>query len=389
MNNVNQYDDYQIIQLTNQIIQDAINKRASDIHFEPYQDNYRIRMRIDGVLQIMHILPTKVAKPITVRIKILAKLNIAEQRLPQDGQLSIGEQNMRISSLPIMHGEKIVLRIMDNKQHCLSIKQIGLTTKQQLDYQTLLARPQGLILVTGPTGSGKTLTLYSGLNHIDSSLRNVCSVEDPIEIPLIGINQTQINLKAGLDFTSVLRALLRQDPDVIMIGEIRDHITAEIAMQASQTGHLVLATLHTNSSAEALIRLNQMGIKSYLIATSLELIIAQRLIRKLCPQCKVIAEKPLFIEENGQSNYYSHFTASSCQNCLGGYYDRIGIYEFLMITPTIRSLLLSQNQFSLNQIQLLMTQQQIVTLRTSALNLVKKGITSFAEVQRVLGDNNY
>lgn len=387
MNNLKQYAEYEVIELTNQIIQDSVMKRASDIHLEPYQNVYRIRIRIDGILQLFNTLPTQLAKQITVRIKIMANLNIAEQRLPQDGLLCLGKLNMRISTLPVIDGEKIVLRIMDSVQHSLLINQIGLTAEQQLDYQTVLDNPQGLILVTGPTGSGKTVTLYSGLNYIDSSQRNVCCVEDPIEIPLEGINQTQINLKAGLDFAPILRALLRQDPDIIMIGEIRDTITAEIAIQASQTGHLVLSTLHTNSSAEALFRLNQMGVKTYLIASSLKLIIAQRLIRKLCPHCKVLAENTLIVEENDQPKHYSHYLAKGCQYCLGGYCGRTGIYEFLLITPAIRSLLLAHNLFTLDQIQQLMQQQQIITLSTSALNLVKQGITSFAEVQRALGEN--
>ena len=389
MNHTTQYAENEVIQITNQIIQDAIAKRASDIHFEPYQALYRIRIRVDGVLQMIRTLSVTLAKQVTVRIKIMANLNIAEQRLPQDGQLAIGNLTMRISTLPILYGEKIVLRIMDNSQHGLSLDQIGLDPQQLIDYKTLLDSPQGLILVTGPTGSGKTITLYSGLNYVDSSQRNVCSVEDPIEIPLLGINQTQVNIKAGLDFTSVLRALLRQDPDIIMIGEIRDQITAEIAIQAAQTGHLVLSTLHTNSTAETLVRLSQMGIKTYLIAACLKLVIAQRLIRKLCPHCKIISTDPLIIEEDGQINQYSQYIAKGCEHCLGGYYERIGIYEFLIITPEIRSLLLASDQFSLNQIQQLIIQQQIITLSISALNLVKNGITSLAEVQRVLGENNY
>lgn len=389
MNHTNQYAENEVIQITNQIIQDAIAKRASDIHFEPYQALYRIRIRVDGVLQMIRTLSVTLAKQVTVRIKIMANLNIAEQRLPQDGQLAIGNLTMRISTLPILYGEKIVLRIMDNSQHGLSLDQIGLDPQQLNDYKTLLDSPQGLILITGPTGSGKTITLYSGLNYVDSSQRNVCSVEDPIEIPLVGINQTQVNIKAGLDFTSVLRALLRQDPDIIMIGEIRDQITAEIAIQAAQTGHLVLSTLHTNSTAETLVRLSQMGIKTYLIAACLKLVIAQRLIRKLCPHCKIIATDPLIIEEDGQTNQYSQYIAKGCEHCLGGYYERIGIYEFLIITPEISSLLLASDQFSLNQIQQLIIQQQIITLSISALNLVKNGITSLAEVQRVLGENNY
>lgn len=378
------YDELALIDLVNQLLNDALMKRASDIHFEPYQEEFRIRMRIDGVLQTITILPTDLAKPLTVRLKIMAKLNIAEQRLPQDGQLQIANQTMRISSVPVLYGEKIVLRIMDNHQLILTIDKLGLSPQAQNDYRQALNNPQGLILVTGPTGSGKTVTLYSGLKEINHESRNICSVEDPIEMPIKNINQTQVNHKAGIHFTNILRSFLRQDPDVIMIGEIRDQETAEIAIQAAQTGHLVLSTLHTNSSAEALIRLNQMGIKNYLIASSLKLIIAQRLVRKLCQHCKIMAEQNIIIEENEQINSYVHFIAKGCSLCLGGYQGRIGLYELLIITAKIQTLL-SNNDFSLNQIQLLIKEHKIKTLQQSGYEVVKQGITSLAEIQRILG----
>ncbi|WP_392560632.1 GspE/PulE family protein [Orbus mooreae] len=380
------YHESDVIEQVNQLLNDGLSQRASDIHFEPYEQQLRIRMRIDGVLKTVERLPITLAKPLIVRLKIMAKLNIAEQRLPQDGLLTIGQQTMRVSSIPILHGEKIVLRVMDNHKLVLSIEQLGLTNQEQNQYRKILNSPQGLILVTGPTGSGKTITLYSGLKEINNDTRNICSVEDPIEMPIDGINQTQINTKAGLGFSSILRSFLRQDPDIMMIGEIRDNETAEIAMQAAQTGHLVLSTLHTNSSAEALIRLNQIGIKNYLIASSLKLIIAQRLVRKLCNHCKMIAD----VKHNAQHYVISpnscHFIAQGCSQCSNGYSGRIGVYEFLLVNQQLQALLLSNSECSLNQIEQIIQQNNIKTLSSSGKELVTQGITSIAEVQRVLGD---
>lgn len=385
MNHNSIYSEHEVVNLTNQLLHDAITKRASDIHFEPYQDEYRVRMRIDGVLQVITKPPISLAKQLTVRLKIMAKLNIAEQRLPQDGQLTINGQTMRISTLPIMYGEKIVLRVMDNHQQALSIEQLGLTPIQLTQYQQTLNYPQGLILVTGPTGSGKTVTLYSGLTEINHEGRNICCVEDPIEIPLKGINQTQVNPKAGLDFAQTLRAFLRQDPDIMMVGEIRDQETATIAVQAALTGHLVLSTLHTNSSPEALVRLNQMGIKNHLIASSLKLIIAQRLVRKLCIHCKLPAEEEMIINESKQQTRHTHYIAKGCSHCLSGYHGRVGLYELLVITPSIQTLLLSEQTISLSQIRQKMAHHSMNTLSQSGLTLIKLGITSLAEIQRVLG----
>lgn len=386
-NNPIKYHEHDIIELVNQLLHEGLNKRASDIHFEPYRDDFRVRMRIDGVLTTITKFPISVAKPLSVRLKIMAKLNIAEQRLPQDGQLNIDEQTMRISTMPILYGEKIVLRVIDNQQSILQIDQLGLTPEAQLHYRQVLNTPQGLILVTGPTGSGKTVTLYSGLKEINNDTRNICSVEDPIEMPIVGVNQTQINPKAGLNFGNTLRSFLRQDPDVIMIGEIRDYETAEIAIQASQTGHLVLSTLHTNSCAEALIRLNQIGIKNYLIASSLKLIIAQRLVRKLCIHCKQKAETSFIIDVKQQPQHYPHFIAQHCHKCIGGYSGRIGLYEILPITPQLQALLLDDS-FNLNTIQHFMQQHNINTLFNSGYELVIQGITSLTEIHRVLGISN-
>lgn len=363
----------QLVEGIDKLLLEALIKRASDIHFEPYQHSYRIRMRIDGVLQDMMSPPLSLAKQIAARLKIMAKLNIAEQRLPQDGQLLIKQYAMRISTLPVLNGEKIVLRVMDNHENQLSITDIGLTEQNLITFQQILHNPQGLILVTGPTGSGKTTTLYSALKVLNQTDRNICSVEDPIEIPLKGINQTAVNLKAGLTFAMILRALLRQDPDVMMIGEIRDKETAEIAIQASQTGHLVLSTLHTNSSLEAISRLNQMEIENYLLASSLKLVIAQRLVRQLCPHCKVVASELIMFEQES----IPHFIPMGCCHCIGGYQGRIGLYEFLVITPAIQQQILTHQIISITE---------MTSLQVAGENLVKQGKTSLAELHRVLGD---
>ena len=361
----------QIVESVDKLLLSALEKRASDIHFEPYQHNYRIRMRIDGVLQNMQMPPLTLAKQISARLKVMANLNIAEYRLPQDGQLVINNYAMRIATLPVINGEKIVLRVMDNHESELTIDDLGLTEQDLITFKQILDYPQGLILVTGPTGSGKTMTLYSALKRLNKTECNICSVEDPIEIPLEGINQTAINLKAGLSFSVILRALLRQDPDV-MIGEIRDHETAEIAIQAAQTGHLVLSTLHTNSSVEAIVRLNQMGIKNYLLSSSLKLVIAQRLVRKLCQHCKVVASELTLIDNQPSP----HFIAMGCEKCVGGYLGRIGLYELLIITPEVQQQILNDQPIS---------PKNRVNLMQAGYLLVQQGITTLAELNRVLG----
>ncbi|PXZ07456.1 type II secretion system protein GspE [Gilliamella apicola] len=361
-----------VVESVDKLLLSALEKRASDIHFEPYQHNYRIRMRIDGVLQNMQMPPLTLAKQISARLKVMANLNIAEYRLPQDGQLLINNYAMRIATLPVINGEKIVLRVMDNHESELTIDDLGLNEQDLITFKQILDYPQGLILVTGPTGSGKTMTLYSALKRLNKTECNICSVEDPIEIPLEGINQTAINLKAGLSFSVILRALLRQDPDVMMIGEIRDHETAEIAIQAAQTGHLVLSTLHTNSSVEAIVRLNQMGIKNYLLSSSLKLVIAQRLVRKLCQYCKVVASELTLIDNQPSP----HFIAMGCEKCVGGYLGRIGLYELLIITPEVQQQILNNQPIS---------SKNRVNLMQAGYQLVQQGITTLAELNRVLG----
>lgn len=325
----NPQDNMNIIERVDAILQEAINKKASDIHFEPYKSEYRIRIRIDGVLNCVQTLSSSIARQMNTRLKILAKLNIAEFNLPQDGQLKFEQHTMRVSTIPVTYGEKVVLRLMDNENKLFGVDELGLSSHALHCYKKSLNAPQGLILVTGPTGSGKTVTLYSGISLINSLDKNISTVEDQIELPIESINQTQINTKMNVHFETMLRALLRQDPDVIMIGEIRDKETAEIAIQAAQTGHLVLSTLHTNSSAETITRLSQMGLKHHFIASSLLLIIAQRLVRKLCPNCRIEQYEQIVI--NNDIVIKKHWKSSfvGCELCSQGYRGRIALYEFL------------------------------------------------------------
>lgn len=379
--------DTPVVQFINQTLRSAIQRRASDVHFEPYQQRFRVRLRIDGVLQAIASPPFSLAARITARLKIMGQLDIAERRLPQDGQLSVQLDNasfsMRISTLPTLHGEKVVLRILQTDRQELPLEQLGMSLEALGWYANALCNPQGMILVTGPTGSGKTVTLYSGLRQLNDAQSNLCSVEDPIEIPVFGINQTQINSKTDLDFARVLRALLRQDPDVIMIGEIRDKETAEIAVKAAQTGHLVLSTLHTNSTCETLTRLTQMGIPGYLLAACLKLVIAQRLVRRLCPHCRYPQVEILHFPTTIWPEPLIPWRAAGCEHCFGGYYGRIGVYELLKITPEIQNALM-QNA-SVIQLADIAQQQGQTTLLQAGLELVAQGITSLEELYRVVG----
>lgn len=380
-------EDDPVVAFINGVLQQALERRASDIHFEPYANRYRVRLRIDGVLQDGATPPSTLAARIAARLKVMAQLNIAERRLPQDGQMALQHESysyaIRVSTLPVADGEKIVLRVMESGKQPLSINQLGMPELLQQQYLKALAAPQGLILVTGPTGSGKTVSLYSGLNHLNHSDSNICSIEDPVEIVLEGINQTQVNLKAGLTFSQALRAFLRQDPDVIMVGEIRDRETAEIAIESAQTGHLVLSTLHTNSTVDTLIRLSQMGIASYLLAASLNLIIAQRLVRCLCPHCKRPAAEPLVLYSADRQEPLVHWQAAGCGRCLGGYFGRTGVYEMLVISSEIRQQLLSGGMLS--GLQQIACQQGMTLLFDAGLALVRQGIISLGELYRVLG----
>jgi len=382
-------DDEQVVKFINQILEIAFQRRASDIHFEPYTNCYRIRFRIDGVLQELIESPSILSTRLAARLKILGQLNIAERRLPQDGQITIQHHQrnyaLRISTLPVVEGEKVVLRIVDAGHQPLDIATLGMSARQQKDYLNALSSPQGLILVTGPTGSGKTVTLYSGLMLLNQCDINICSVEDPVEVPIKGINQVQINPKIGLLFTSVLRAFLRQDPDVIMVGEIRDRETAEIAVEAAQTGHLVLSTLHTNSTIETLLRLEQIGIPDYQVVAGLKLVVAQRLVRCLCPHCKQEDTHPVIIKLPYWQGQIKNWLAKGCEHCLNGYYGRMGVYEMLVITPDIKVAIL--NKSSVMQLQQLFIQQGMEPLFLACIRLVEQGITSLSEIYRVVGNS--
>ncbi|MEY0266817.1 ATPase, T2SS/T4P/T4SS family [Morganella morganii] len=321
------------VSFVNRMIAGAVAKRASDIHIEPAQQGYRIRVRIDGQLHTLNSPPPEISGEIIIRIKIIAGLDIAEKRLPQDGQFEWLENNtryaIRVATLPTIYGEKVVLRLLSTTQN-LALEKSGLTPLQLKTLHTGLNSATGIILLTGPTGSGKTATLYGCLQYLNQNNRNICSVEDPVEIPLRGITQTQINPKIELGFAAILRALLRQDPDVIMVGEIRDKATAEMAVKAAHTGHLVLSTLHTNSAEDTFSRLRQLGIDEYFIKTCIKLIIAQRLVRMLCPHCKTQKqETESVILGSGKTHQFTPWQANGCEHCFSGYYGRTACFAFL------------------------------------------------------------
>jgi len=385
-------DDAPIVKYINHILLDAVNKGVSDIHFEPYEKKYRIRFRIDGILHEVATPPVNLASRFSARLKVMSKLNIAERRQPQDGRIKLGlsaEQqiDLRVSTMPTMWGEKVVMRILDSSAANLDINTLGYTDSQRSKYLKALSKPHGMILITGPTGSGKTVSLYTGLNILNTVERNISTAEDPVEINLTGINQVQINSKVGLTFSSALRTFLRQDPDVVMVGEVRDLETAEIAIKAAQTGHLVLSTLHTNSAAETLTRLLNMGIPAFNIASSVTLIIAQRLVRRLCPYCKkeleYKAEELNLLGFNAsQVKSSTHFyRAVGCEKCNAGYKGRIGIYEVMDVNDRIANIII--NNGNALEIANAAELDGMDTLRKSALHLAAEGITSLQEVIRV------
>ncbi len=349
-----------------QTIADAIAQHASDIHFEPRRTDMRVRFRIDGILHDICHPPKNISAALCSHLKVCAELDIAEKRLPQDGRLLITLANRvrhdcRISSCPTLYGEKIVLRLLQTDNDLLTINQLGMSEIEQQILLHAIQKPQGLIIITGPTGCGKTTTLYAALNFLNSIQRNINTIEDPIEITLDGINQLNVNHKIGFDFKRALKAILRQDPDVIMVGEIRDLETANMAIYAAQTGHLVLTTLHTNSAIETLNRLSQMGISALNLTESLTLIIAQRLVRTRCQSC------------------YSNKT-SSCHLCQQGYHGRCGIFEMLNMTREIKSLL--WQQLPPHQI---IKKCKLTTLKQAGINCVKQGLTTDDEIKRVIG----
>jgi len=384
-------EDAPIVVYINKILLDAIRKGASDLHFEPYEKSYRIRFRVDGILTEMAKPPISLASRMAARLKVMSKLDIAERRVPQDGRIKLALSkkksiDFRVSTLPTMWGEKIVMRILDSSSAMLGIEMLGYEPAQKQIYMDALEQPQGMILVTGPTGSGKTVSLYTGLNILNTEERNISTAEDPVEINLDGINQVQINVRAGLTFPNALRSFLRQDPDIVMVGEIRDLETAEIAIKAAQTGHLVLSTLHTNSAAETLTRLLNMGVPSYNVASSVSIIIAQRLARRLCNHCKDedIVPQPELEKQGFTSEQLSDiqlFKPIGCEHCTGGYKGRVGIYEVIKISDKMSSIIMEGG----NSLDIAQQCQKegYNNLRQSGLEKAYQGVTSLAEINRV------
>jgi len=387
-------DDTPIVRFVNKMLLDAIKGGSSDIHFEPYEKAYRIRFRTDGMLHEVAKPPINLSTRLSARLKVMAELDISERRLPQDGRIKMKLSktrsiDFRVNTLPTLWGEKVVLRILDPAQAKMGIDQLGFGESEKQRFMEALFRPQGMILVTGPTGSGKTVTLYTGLNILNSAERNIATAEDPVEINLEGINQVNVNHKVGLSFASALRAFLRQDPDVVMVGEIRDLDTAEIAVKAAQTGHMVLSTLHTNSAAETLTRLRNIGVPAFNLATSVSLIIAQRLGRRLCPVCKTTIEVPKetlkaegFTDEDIKKGFQIFEpNPKGCDKCKDGYKGRVGIYEVVKITPEISRIIMADA----NSIELSRQAREhgYPDLRRDGLIKVMQGITSLAEVNRV------
>jgi type IV pilus assembly protein PilB len=384
-------EDAPIVVYINKILLDAIKKGASDLHFEPYEKSFRIRFRVDGILTEVAKPPISLASRMAARLKVMSKLDIAERRVPQDGRIKLALSkrksiDFRVSTLPTMWGEKIVMRILDSSSAMLGIEMLGYEPEQKKIYMDALDQPQGMILVTGPTGSGKTVSLYTGLNILNTQERNISTAEDPVEINLDGINQVQINIRAGLTFPSALRSFLRQDPDIVMVGEIRDLETAEIAIKAAQTGHLVLSTLHTNSAAETLTRLLNMGVPSYNVASSVSIIIAQRLARRLCTQCKVeenVPETELLKQGFPQDKIgeFTLFQPVGCELCTGGYKGRVGIYEVIKISGKIANIIMDGGN-SLD-IAAQCQKEGYDTLRQSGIKKAMQGMTSLKEINRV------
>ncbi|MEN9464047.1 MAG: hypothetical protein RL217_228 [Pseudomonadota bacterium] len=387
-------DEAPIVKFVNKMLLDAIKMGSSDIHFEPYEKRYRVRYRTDGVLHEVASPPIGASGKIAARLKVMSQMDISERRLPQDGRIKLKISknksiDFRVNTLPTLWGEKIVLRILDPSSAKLGIDMLGYEPAQKALYLEALDRPQGMILVTGPTGSGKTVSLYTGLNILNVEGTNISTAEDPVEINLEGINQVNVNAKVGLDFAAALRSFLRQDPDVVMVGEIRDLDTASIAIKAAQTGHMVMSTLHTNSAPETLTRLANMGVPAFNIATSVSLIIAQRLARRLCSACKAPADLPKdvlqkagFTDEQMKTGQF--FKPVGCENCKGGYKGRVGIYEVMKVTDPISRIIMAGG----NAIEIADASRKegFNDLRTSALEKVAQGVTSLEEANRVTTD---
>ena len=384
-------DDTPVVRFVNKVLLDAINTGTSDIHLEPYEKEFRVRFRQDGVLHEITSPPRSLAMRIIARLKVMSRMNIAERRIPQDGRIKMTLSrnrsiDFRVNTLPTLHGEKVVLRILDGGAAQIGVESLGFEPEQKKLFIEAINKPYGMVLVTGPTGSGKTVSLYTGLNMLNSPDRNISTCEDPVEINLMGVNQVNVNPKAGLDFSVALRAFLRQDPDIIMVGEIRDLETAEIAVKAAQTGHLVLSTLHTNDAPQTLTRLANMGVPPYNIASAVHLIMAQRLARRLCNNCKKevdIPEESLlkagFRED--QLNGLTIFGAVGCDNCTHGYKGRVGIYQVMPVSEEMGRIIMEGG----NSMQLAQQAhaEGVADLRESGLKKVAAGITSLEEIDRV------
>ncbi|WP_310053785.1 type IV-A pilus assembly ATPase PilB [Agrilutibacter niabensis] len=387
-------DDTPVVKFINKVLVDAIRKGASDIHFEPYETDYRVRLRIDGILKQVAKVPVKLQARIAARLKVMAQLDIAEKRVPQDGRIKLNlsktkQIDFRVSTLPTLFGEKVVLRILDGGAAKLGIEKLGYEPGQQKLFVEAVKKPYGMVLVTGPTGSGKTVSLYTALNILNNEERNISTVEDPVEIRVPGINQVQMNVKRGMTFAAALRSFLRQDPDVIMVGEIRDLETAEIAVKAAQTGHMVLSTLHTNDAPQTIARLMNMGVAPFNITSSVTVVIAQRLARRLhdckremnIPEHALLAEGFTHEEIAGGMKIYE---AVGCPDCTEGYKGRTGIYQVMPMSEEIQAIVLEGG----NAMKIAEAAQKsgVRDLRQSALLKVKNGVTSLAEINRVTKD---
>ena len=391
----NDVDDAPVVRFVNKILLDAIKRGASDIHFEPYEKEFRVRTRLDGILSKVAAPPVALANKVCARLKVMSRMDIAERRVPQDGRIKMRLSknraiDFRVSTCPTLFGEKVVLRILDPASAKIGIDALGYEDRQMNLFQKHLDKPYGMILVTGPTGSGKTVSLYTGLNILNEEYRNISTAEDPVEINLVGINQVNVNQKVGLTFASAMKAFLRQDPDVIMVGEIRDLETAEIAIKAAQTGHLVLSTLHTNDAPSTLTRLVDMGTKPYAIATSVSLIIAQRLARRLCEKCKEVKDIPheaLEKEGFGADDINDKLTIYGpvgCKSCNNGYKGRVGIFQVMEVSEAMGRIIMEGG----NAIQIAdqAESEGVIDLRRAGLNKVKDGLTGLEEVNRVTID---
>jgi type IV pilus assembly protein PilB len=387
-------DDAPIVKLVNIFLADAVKRGASDIHLEPYEKEYRVRFRIDGVLQTVMTPPQKLKDAVTSRIKIMAKLDISEKRLPQDGRIMLKmivgnnrkELDFRVSTLPTLWGEKVVLRLLDKENLRLDMTKLGFEPESLAKYERAILKPYGMVLVTGPTGSGKTNTLYSSISRLNMPGVNIMTAEDPVEFQLQGINQVQMKEQIGLNFAAALRAFLRQDPNIILVGEIRDFETAEIAIKAALTGHLVLSTLHTNGAPETISRLMNMGIEPFLVATSVHLICAQRLVRRICAECAQEVEIPYqslveagFTPEEAKS--VKVMKGKGCDLCRNtGYKGRVGLYEVMEVDEEMRELILVGA--SAMELKKKAIEHGMITLRRSGLTKVMQGVTTMEEVAR-------